>query len=139
MSEVRKDIATKLTEKGLRVTPQRVAILEAILQLNNHPSAEHVIDYIKQNYPGISVGTVYKVLDSFVENKLIERVKTESGTMRFDPLLKKHHHLFCKESDRIIDYEDENLDKLISGYFQKHGIKDFQIKDFKLEITGSFK
>ena len=133
------EIAALLSEKGLRVTSQRIAILEAILQLDNHPTAENVIDYVKTNHPSISVGTVYKVLDSYVEHKLLTRVKTESGTMRFDSVIKKHHHLYCKESDRIEDYEDEELDQLISEYFNKKGIKNFDVKDFKIEITGTFK
>lgn len=135
----RTEIATKLSERGLRVTPQRIAILSAILDLNNHPTAEHIIDYIKKKHPHISIGTVYKVLDSLVENHLIRKVKTESGTMRYDPLLANHHHLFCSESDRIEDYEDETLDALISDYFRKKGIKDFNIENIQLHITGKFK
>lgn len=139
MSISKQEIAEKLSEKGLRVTTQRIAILEAILSLNNHPSADNIIEYIKRNYPSISVGTVYKVLDSLVENKLLEKVKTESGIMRFDPLLKKHHHLYCRESDRIEDFEDEQLDQLITTYFKNKGIKDFKIQDIQLHITGKFK
>ncbi len=135
----KKEIAAKLSEKGLRVTPQRIAIFEAIVSLNNHPTAENIIEYIKKNYPNISVGTVYKVLDSLVENKLLNKVKTESGVMRFDPVLNNHHHLYCEETDRIEDYEDENLHKLISDYFKKKKIKNFNIQDFKLQITGTFK
>ena len=77
-----KAIADKLSEKGLRVTPQRIAILGAIIKLNNHPTAENIIEYIKNNHPNISVGTVYKVLDSFVENHLLKKVKTEGGVIQ---------------------------------------------------------
>lgn len=133
------EISAKLSEKGLRVTPQRIAILEAVSHLNNHPSADQIIDYIKQNHPNIAVGTVYKVLDSCVENELLKRVRTENGVMRFDHMLNRHHHLFCSETDRIADYEDDTLDQLISDYFEQKGMKDFQIKDFKLQITGTFK
>lgn len=135
----REEIAKKLANQGMRVTPQRIAILEAILSLNNHPTAEQIIAYIAKNYPSISIGTVYKILDSFVENKLLKKVKTEGGTMRFDPLLTKHHHLHCSETDQIIDYEDDSLDQLISDYFKKKGIKNFEVQDFKLEITGTIK
>lgn len=135
----RKEIAEKLSERGLRVTPQRIAILGAIIKLNNHPTAENIIAYIKINYPNISVGTVYKVLDSFVENNLIKKVKTEGGIMRYDPLPSNHHHLYCEESDRIEDYEDENLDQLITDYFNKKGIKNFNIQNIQLHITGTFK
>jgi len=133
------DIANKLSEKGLRVTPQRIAILGAIIKLDNHPTAEKIIEYIKKNHPNISVGTVYKVLDSLVENNLLKKVKTESGIMRYDPSPSNHHHLYCAETDRIKDYEDEKLDELITDYFNKKGIKNFKIKNIQLQITGTFK
>jgi Fur family peroxide stress response transcriptional regulator len=129
----------KLKEKKLKVTPQRVAIYEAIVKLKNHPTAENVIEYIKINHPNISVGTVYKVLDSLVENELLNKVKTEKDIMRYDAILSNHHHLYCTETDRIEDYEDENLNKLISDYFKENKIKNFKVKDIKLQITGKFK
>lgn len=128
----------KLQEKGLRVTPQRVAIYEAIVTLSNHPTAEHVIEYIKANHPNIAVGTVYKVLDSLVENELLKRVKTEKDVMRYDAVLSNHHHLYCAETDRIEDYEDEKLNQLISAHFKKHKIKNFRVQEIKLQITGKF-
>jgi len=128
----------KLQEKGLKVTPQRVAIYEAIVKLKNHPTAENVIEYIKANHPNISVGTVYKVLDSLVENELLKKVKTEKDIMRYDAVLSNHHHLYCAETDRIEDYEDEKLNILINEYFKKNKIKNFKVQDIKLQITGKF-
>ncbi len=128
----------KLQEKGLKVTPQRVAIYEAIVTLSNHPTAENVIEYIKTNHPNISVGTVYKVLDSLVEKELLRKVKTEKDIMRYDAVLYNHHHLYCAETDRIEDYEDEKLSKLINEYFEKNKIKNFSVQDIKLQITGNF-
>jgi len=129
---------SKLQEKGLKVTPQRLAIYDAIVQLKNHPTAENIIEYIKSNHPNISVGTVYKVLDSLTENNLLMKVKTERDIMRYDDVLSNHHHLYCAETDRIEDYEDENLNKLISNYFSKNKIKNFKIQDIKLQLTGKF-
>ena len=57
------EIRTRLTEKGLKVTPQRIAILEAIIKLNNHPTADNIIDYIRNYHPNIATATVYKVLE----------------------------------------------------------------------------
>ena len=134
-----KEIAGKLSEKSLRVTPQRIAIFGAIIKLNNHPTAEKIIEFIKKNHPNISVGTVYKVLDSFVENDLLKKVKTEGGIMRYDPSPSNHHHLYCEQTDRIEDYEDEKLDKLIFEYFNRKGIRNFKIQNIQLQITGTFK
>ena len=135
MSEVFRE---KLQEKGLKVTPQRVAIFEAILRLDNHPTADDIISFIKKNHPNISVGTVYKVLDTFVDNNLLKKVKTEKDIMRYDHYITNHHHLYCSESERIEDFKDEKLNQLIGDYFKKHKIKNFKIQDIKLQITGKF-
>lgn len=128
-----------LKEKGLKVTPQRIAIYEAIVSLKNHPTADHIIAFIRKNHPNISVGTVYKVLDSLVENNLVKKVKSEKDIMRYDAITDHHHHLYCAETDRIEDYVDEQLDRLIKNHFNKKKITHFEIKDIKLQITGKFK
>ncbi|NOY96327.1 MAG: transcriptional repressor [Chlorobi bacterium] len=135
----KKEIRNKLIEKGLRVTPQRLAILEAIIMLSNHPTADNIIDFIKEHHPNIATGTVYKVLDALVENKLINKVKTDKDIMRYDAVMDKHHHLYSAESDRIEDYFNDDLNNLISEYFKRNKISDFEIEDIKLQIIGKFK
>ncbi|MFN8235086.1 MAG: Fur family transcriptional regulator [Bacteroidia bacterium] len=129
----------QLKSKGLKVTPQRVAIYEAVAELHNHPTAENIIEYIKTNHPNISVGTVYKVLDSLVENNLLRKVKNEKDIMRYDAIMSHHHHLYCSKTERIEDFEDPQLDQFISEYFKKKKIKNFKVQDIKLQITGTFK
>ena len=132
-------IREQLKQKGLKVTPQRIAIYEAVVKLKNHPTAEYILDYIKKNHPNISVGTVYKVLDSLVENQLLKKVKNEKDVMRYDAVMQQHHHLYCTESERIEDFDDPELNKLITKYFEKEKIKGFKINDITLQITGEFK
>ncbi|MGD0754045.1 MAG: transcriptional repressor [Bacteroidales bacterium] len=131
-------IRNKLVEKGLKVTPQRMAILEAIIKLNNHPTAENIIDYIRKNYPNIATATVYKVLDALVANELIEKVKTERDIMRYDAIMESHHHIYYSDSDRIEDYSDNDLNELLEKYFEKKGIPGFKIEDIKLQIIGKY-
>jgi Fur family transcriptional regulator, peroxide stress response regulator len=128
----------RLIEKGLKVTPQRMAVLEAILHLKNHPSADNIIEYIWKVHPNISVATVYKVLDAFVEKELIRKVKTEKGIMRYDAVTESHHHLYCSISDRIEDYVDHDLNAMLEQYFQAKKIPGFNIEDIKLQIIGKF-
>ncbi len=131
-------IKEKLSECGLKITPQRIAILEAIHVLNNHPTADNVITYIRKTHPNIATGTVYKVLDTLVESKLIKKIKTEKDIMRYDGILDQHHHLFSSESDRIEDYSDDKLDKLLEEYFKKKRIPGFKVEEIKLQINGKF-
>lgn len=133
------DIRNRLVEKGLKVTPQRVAILEAIYNLGNHPTAEKIINYIKEVHPNIATGTVYKVLGTLVDNNLVKKVKTEKDIMRYDGNLGKHHHLYCMESDLIKDYMDDELDSLLKKYFEQKNIPGFKIEDIVLQIKGTFK
>ena len=128
----------KLIAKGLRVTPQRLSIFGAIIKLNNHPTADDVIVFIKKNHPNIATGTVYKVLDSLVENGLVKKVKTEKDIMRYDAVMENHHHLYCSESDKIADYYNEEIIDLLAAYFKEHEIPDFEIGDIKLQINGKF-
>ncbi len=132
------DFSNKLIEKGLKVTPQRIAILEAIIKLNNHPTAENIIDYIRENHPNIATATVYKVLDALLSNGLIKKVKTGRDIMRYDAIMENHHHLYCSESDRIEDYNDKELNEFLTKYFDNKGIPDFKIEDIRLQIIGKF-
>lgn len=132
------EIRDKLIEKGLKVTPQRLAILEAIIKLNNHPTAEYIIEYIRKNHPNIATATVYKVLDALVSGQLINKVKTERDIMRYDAIMESHHHLYCSESDRIEDYNDDELNEILEKYFKNKGIPGFMIEDIKLQIIGKF-
>jgi Fur family peroxide stress response transcriptional regulator len=131
-------IRDQLVEKGLKVTPQRISILEAIYALGDHPTADRILEYITKTHPGIASGTVYKVLDVLVEKQLIKRVTTERDVMRYDGFLENHHHLYSAESEQIEDYVDEELDRLLVAYFEQRGIKDFEIREIKLQIKGKF-
>ncbi|MCX6350563.1 MAG: transcriptional repressor [Bacteroidetes bacterium] len=134
------DIYTQIRESlsahGLKVTPQRVAIYGDVLQSIEHPTAEQVFANISTTHPGISLGTVYKTLDSLSEKGLIKKVKTGAGIQRFDARHENHHHLFCQKTQKIIDYTDPELEQLIASYFQKKKIQNFEVSGFELNING---
>lgn len=132
------EIRNIVSEKGLKVTPQRLAILDAIYKIRGHPTADNIIDYIRQSNPNIASGTVYKVLDTLIENNLVKRVTTDRDIMRYDGNIDKHHHLYCTECDMIEDYVDEELDSLLKEYFKNKNIEGFDIKDFVVQIKGTF-
>ena len=132
------EITSRLSDTGLKITPQRIAVLEAVMELKNHPTAENVIDFIKTNHPNIATGTVYKTLETFVGRRLINKVKTDRDIMRYDGMTDPHHHLYCSSSNRIEDFMDPELLKMIEQYFETHKIPNFKIEDIKLQIIGEF-
>lgn len=132
-------IIQALKDSGLKVTPQRIAVFDAVIGLNNHPSAENVTEYIKTNHPNISTGTVYKTLETLVQCGIIKKVKTDADIMRYDAVVAKHHHLYCADSERIEDFIDPKLDEMLEKYLKEKRIPNFQINDIKLQIVGKFK
>ncbi len=128
-----------LKDAGLKVTPQRLAVLEAVHSLKKHTTSEQVSDYVKKQFPSMALGTVYNILDFFVGKGIVTRVKTDRGAMLYDIVSDKHHHLYCMESDRIEDYYDDELDQVLEDYFKKRKIKGFDIKDIKLQLVGRFR
>ena len=123
---------------GLKVTPQRIAVFEAVINLNNHPTAEQVTEYIKLNHPNIATGTIYKTLETLVRCGIINKVKTDADVMRYDAVIERHHHLYCAESDRILDFVDPKLDKMLEKYLKDKKIPNFKVVDIKLQIVGKF-
>ncbi len=134
-----KTVIKILSEKGLRITPQRTAVLEVVMNLDTHPTADDIIQYLRITYPNIPLGTVYKILDKFTQLGIIERVKTDGEIIRYDANKKRHHHIYSSLNNTIKDFYDDELDKILSDYFQKKKIPGFIVEDFKLQIIGKQK
>lgn len=132
------EIRDLIAEKDLKVTPQRMRVLESIYKLNNHPTAENILEFIRKKDPNIGAGTVYNVLDTLVKNSIIKKVKTDRGIMRYDGIMENHHHLYCVECDYMEDYNNERLDLLLKEFFENNQIDNFTIDEIKVNITGNF-
>lgn len=127
-----------LTDKGLKITPQRLAVLDALRRLHNHPTPEQVCRMIKSSHPHIAIGTVYKTLETFVEKGILKKVKTDGDVMRYDDVTHCHHHLYCADSQRIEDYFDDELNTLLDDYFKRKQIPNFNVDEVRLHINGRF-
>lgn len=132
------DYRQSLLYCNLKVTPQRLAVLEALNNLKGHPPAERISEYVISKNPNIAVGTIYNILDTFVEKGLIKKINTENAVMRYDPVPGKHHHLYDEESDIIEDYFDEELDNILKDYFSRKKIPKFTITEIQIQISGVF-
>lgn len=135
---VNKSAVTILAQNKLKLTPQRIAILDVILSIREHPTAELVHDYLRLSHPHISIGTIYKTLDLFAAKGIITRIPSMTDQMKYDAVPEKHHHLYCPDNDRIEDFYDEELYEMIKNYLDKKKLPDFTIEDFKLHVIGKF-
>jgi Fur family peroxide stress response transcriptional regulator len=138
MGRARTEAREKIAAGNLKVTPQRVAILETLIKMNNHPTADLLYAKLNKKEPNISLGTVYKTLETLAQEGIINKVKSDTGSLRYDAITDRHHHIFCSDTNNITDYFDGELDVLLSDYFRNKNIPGLNIEDVKLHIIGTF-
>jgi Fur family peroxide stress response transcriptional regulator len=90
---------------GLKVTPQRLAILKMIKGDRTHPSAEKIYHEISKEYPGMSLATVYNTLSKLVEAGEIHELDIDPNKKRFDPYTPLHYHFYCKTCRKVYDVD----------------------------------
>jgi Fur family peroxide stress response transcriptional regulator len=112
-----------LRKAGLRITPQRRAILEVLENNPHHPTAEAIYEEIKQKMPDTSFTTIYNTLKELKDLGELEVVRDiHEPSSRYDPNTEDHNHLYCLSCGRIVDIPDDlfeiNLDKDKRSGFQ---------------------
>ena len=132
------EIRNRLKNSGLRVTPQRVAVLSTLIESDKHPDADQIARVVRAQYPNIAVGTIYHILDNLVQKGIIKKVQTEQNVVRYDAIVEPHIHLYSGEENRIEDYFDEEFFDLIEDYLQKKKIKGFKVNDIRIKFLGEF-
>ncbi len=123
----------KCRQKGLPVTMQRRVILEAVLQRDDHPTADQIYEAVQERVPQLSRTTVYRVLDKLSQLGAIRRVLLTGGTSRFDGMIRRHHHLVCTGCCKIIDIDDERLDQLS---LPRRKMQGFKVEEFSVQVSG---
>lgn len=119
--------------RGFPLTIQRRVVFEAIVQRNDHPTADQILEQIKDRVPDISRTTIYRILDTFVQLGLITKICHPSAVARFEPKNYQHHHLVCGQCEQIIDLEDERLNTVAFPDVSRQG---FQITDYHIHFRG---
>jgi Fur family peroxide stress response transcriptional regulator len=92
-----------LKEIGLKITPQRQAVLRFLNGNKNHPSADSIYSEILKEYPAISFATVYNTLSRLAGSGKIQELDIDPGRKRFDPRTDTHSHFYCKTCGNVFD------------------------------------
>lgn len=124
-------IVTNLREEGFRITPQRVAIVDYVLNTEEHPSAEQIHNIVKKKYPMVSLSTVYKTLDLLKQKQLVKQIEI-GGEARFDGHTDEHINLICMKCGKIEDL-DEDLKEIQARAAKK---SKYQIVKSSFELFG---
>lgn len=120
-------------EAGIPCTIQRRALLEAVLDSNDHPTANQVFDAVRVQNPQISRGTVHRNLETLSGMGLITKTCHTGGVARYDARVDIHHHLICLRCNNVIDIDDENLSTLTLPDTSAFG---FEVSDFQVQLRG---
>jgi len=107
-------IASIFKEKKLKLTPQRLAVYNYLINTTSHPSADVIYTDIHIQYPTMSLATVYKALKTLVEVGLIQEINVGEGNFRYDGNSFPHPHLQCLGCGKVDDFKDLTLDNLNS-------------------------
>lgn len=119
----------KLRNAGLKITPQRMAILEILEGNKSHPSAHSIYDAVKEKYPMISFATVYKTLKVLEEVGEIQGLTIVDNKVHFDPDTTPHHHFLCRQCHSIIDIPHDQD-------FHLHSLDGHMVERFQIYYYG---
>ncbi|MBE3583333.1 MAG: transcriptional repressor [Limnochordaceae bacterium] len=133
MHNLGEEAVQRLREFQLRLTPQRQAILEYLLQHPTHPRAEEIYAEVRQHFPSISLGTVYNTLNLLVEKGIVQQITSVDKSTRFDLSRDDHYHLVCERCGRIMDYTHPTLRQALSEVEAESGWK---VSPHRLELVG---
>lgn len=97
------ELTTLLRERGYKVTPQRLAVYEALADETWHPNAEMLFNKLQPKFPAMSFATVYKTVEILHDIQVIQILNTGEDSYRYDADISEHHHLRCLKCGEIAD------------------------------------
>lgn len=116
---------------GLKLTPQRLAIIKYLEGNQMHPSAEDVYAEVSKKFPTMSLATVYNTLETLKKRGEVQELTIDPGKKRFDPDTGPHHHIICTACGRIVDVHIQYDLNVPAGER-----KDFEITGNHVEFYG---
>ena len=127
------EFVARCRKRGVAVTPQRLAVIGALLASENHPSADEICAAVRRRDPHVSLATVHRILEQFCEVEEARKVTLLHDVARYDGNVEPHHHVLCVGCRRVHDIEIPEVDKLIEG---RTSLGQFALLRCSLEIEA---
>lgn len=125
-----------LRQADLRVTPQRVLLLEIIRESEEHLDADDIYRRAREITPRISLSTVYRTLSVLKDMGLVRELDFDEDHRHYelcDDSERWHHHLYCLSCGAIVEFESQLVTDLAENLAQGH---DFEIVDCRVKVAG---
>jgi Fur family peroxide stress response transcriptional regulator len=130
-------LRARLVEHGFRVTPQRLYILQALVEARHHPDAEELFRAVRAKSPTTSLATIYKTLDTLKEVGEVLELEFSNGPNRYDGLMPDAHpHIVCTRCGQIEDLELSEPDAIDTMAQLAAASSGYQIRSHRVEFYG---
>ncbi len=127
-------IEKKCELKGVKLTEQRKIIAKVMSESNDHPNVDELYNRVSRVDSKISIATVYRTVKLFEESGILAKHEFKGDKARYEELNEGHHdHLIDIKSGEIIEFVDEEIEKLQKKVAEKYG---YELVDHKLELYG---
>jgi len=127
------EFVARCRKQGIAVTPQRLAVIGALLDSENHPSTDEICAAVRRKHPHVSLATVHRILQQFCEVGEARKVTLLHDAARYDGNVEPHHHVVCIRCRRLHDIEIPEVDKLLEG---TPSLGEFTLLRCSLEIEA---
>ena len=129
-----KDIESKCLAKGVKLTDQRKIIAKVMSNSDDHPNVDELYKRVSKIDPKISIATIYRTVKLFEEAGILAKHDFKGNKARYEQLSENHHdHLIDLKTGEIIEFVDEEIEKLQKKVADKYG---YDLVDHKLELYG---
>lgn len=130
-----------LKKKGLKVTNQRIVVLETLAKCDGkHLTAEELYEIVKADYPEIGLATIYRTIQLLQELQLVDSIQLGDGYVRYEigdfdkkEAHHRHHHLICMGCGKVFAFEEDLLEALEEKIKTTTG---FQVRDHEVKLYG---
>ena len=127
-------IENKCIEKGVRLTDQRKLIAKVMSESEDHPDVDELHNRVNKLDAKISIATVYRTVKLFEEAGILAKHEFKGGKARYEEISESHHdHLIDVKTGEIIEFVDDEIEKLQKKVADKYG---YDLVDHKLELYG---
>ncbi|MEK8216249.1 MULTISPECIES: Fur family transcriptional regulator [unclassified Paenibacillus] len=123
----------QLKTTGVRITPQRHAILTYLMEALNHPTADDIYRALEPQFPSMSVATVYNNLKMFMEAGMVRELTYGDNSSRFDANVSDHYHVICQVCGKIEDFSYASLHEVEQA---AERATEFKIHGLRMELYG---
>ena len=128
------NIEKKCKSKGVKLTDQRRIIAKVMSESNDHPNVDELYNRVSKIDEKISIATVYRTVKLFEESGILAKHDFKGGKARYEEVSEGHHdHLIDLNTGEIIEFVDDEIEKLQQKVAEKYGYK---LVDHKLELYG---